>query len=113
ESVNNKPKKNLLDERIKLCFTSNDYREKTQKINRMLAKRYGDHPALLMWHVSNEYGGECHCDRCQVAFRNWLRNKYNYDLKELNDAWWTPFWSHTYTDWSQIDSTSPIRENRV
>jgi len=111
--VNEYRQKHLHGGRHNHCFTSNVYREKTQKINRMLAKRYGDHPALLMWHVSNEYGGECHCDRCQVAFRNWLRNKYNYDLKELNDAWWTPFWSHTYTDWSQIDSPSPIGENGV
>ncbi|MDI5787720.1 beta-galactosidase [Bacillus licheniformis] len=26
-----------------------------------------------MWHVSNEYGGECHCDQCQHAFRDWLK----------------------------------------
>lgn len=46
------------------CFTSEIYREKTQKMNRLLAERYGDHPALLMWHISNEYGGECHCKNC-------------------------------------------------
>lgn len=95
------------------CFTSPVYRQKTKKINRMLAERYGKHPALLMWHVSNEYGGECHCDFCQEAFRNWLKEKYNNDLKALNDAWWGPFWSHTFTDWSQIESPSPIGENAV
>ena len=26
--------------------------------------RYGDHPALAMWHVHNEYGTACHCDHC-------------------------------------------------
>src|SRR5690606_39969473 len=49
--------------------SSDLYREKTQQINRLLAERYKDHPALIMWHVSNEYGGECHCDLCQEAFR--------------------------------------------
>ena len=39
------------------CYTSPVYREKTQIINRKLAERYKDHPALLAWHVSNEYGG--------------------------------------------------------
>lgn len=95
------------------CFTSEVYREKTQKMNRMLAERYGKHPALLMWHVSNEYGGECHCDHCQNAFRNWLKEKYNHDLNSLNEAWWGPFWSHSYNDWSQIESPSPIGENAV
>jgi beta-galactosidase len=95
------------------CFTSPVYREKTQKINRLLAERYGNHPALLMWHISNEYGGECHCDLCQDAFRGWLKKKYNNDLKSLNDAWWGPFWSHTFTDWSQIESPSSIGESMV
>jgi beta-galactosidase len=95
------------------CFTSPVYREKTQNINTLLAERYGNHPALLMWHISNEYGGECHCDLCQTDFRNWLKNKYSHDLKALNDAWWGPFWSHTFTDWSQIESPSPIGENAV
>ncbi|MEH7416200.1 beta-galactosidase [Neobacillus drentensis] len=95
------------------CFTSEVYREKTQKMNRLLAERYGSHPALLMWHISNEYGGECHCDKCQAAFRDWLKEKYKNDLKALNDAWWGPFWSHTYSDWHQIESPSPIGESMV
>jgi beta-galactosidase len=95
------------------CFTSPVYREKTQEMNRLLAERYGNHPALLMWHISNEYGGECHCNYCQSAFRTWLKEKYNDNLKSLNDAWWGPFWSHTYNDWSQIESPSPIGENMV
>ena len=95
------------------CFTSPLYREKTAKMNRLLAERYGKHPALLMWHISNEYGGECHCERCQDAFRSWLKNKYEDNLKALNDSWWGPFWSHTFSDWSQIESPSPIGENMV
>ena len=26
-----------------------------------LAERYGEHPALALWHVSNEYGCQCRC----------------------------------------------------
>ena len=65
-------KRNLHGERHNHCYTSPIYREKVQIINRKLAERYRDHPALLVWHVSNEYGGECHCELCQEAFRNWL-----------------------------------------
>lgn len=95
------------------CFTSPVYRSKTQEMNRLLAERYGNHPALMMWHVSNEYGGECHCDLCQTAFRDWLKEKYHNNLDKLNHAWWGPFWSHTFSDWSQIESPSPIGENAV
>lgn len=111
--VNGSRVKQLHGGRHNHCFTSEVYREKTQQMNRLLAERYGNHPGLLMWHISNEYGGECHCNKCQNAFRNWLKEKYNHDLKALNDAWWGPFWSHTFSDWSQIESPSPIGENAV
>ncbi len=111
--VNGSRVKQLHGGRHNHCFTSGVYREKTQQMNRLLAERYGNHPALVMWHISNEYGGECHCDQCQEAFRTWLKDKYNNDLKALNDSWWGPFWSHTFSDWSQIESPSPIGENAV
>lgn len=95
------------------CYTSPVYREKTRLINQKLAERYKDHPALLAWHVSNEYGGECHCELCQQAFREWLKKKYDNDLDKLNRAWWTGFWSHTYTDWDQIQSPAPHGEGSI
>jgi beta-galactosidase len=84
------------------CYTSTVYREKVAIINTKLAERYRQHPALGIWHVSNEYGGECHCDLCKRAFRLWLERKHG-TLDRLNRAWWTAFWSHTYTTWEQID----------
>lgn len=95
------------------CYTSPLYREKVQRIDSALAERYDSHPALLAWHLSNEYGGECHCDLCQEAFRSWLRNKYHDSLDELNREWWSAFWSHTITDWSQISSPAPHGETSV
>lgn len=95
------------------CLTSPLYREKVRNINRILAERYGKHPALKMWHISNEYGGECHCELCQEAFREWLKNYYCNDLDELNRCWWTGFWSHNITDWSQINSPKSRGENHV
>lgn len=105
--------RNLHGARHNHCYTSPIYREKTSIINRKLAERYKDHPALLVWHISNEYGGECHCDLCQEAFRLWLKQKYNNDLDQLNRAWWNSFWSHTYSDWSQIESPAPHGETLV
>src|SRR5699024_2309652 len=64
--------------------------------------------------ISNEIGGNdhqsaCWCPKCQAAFRQWLREKYG-TLENLNHAWWTAFWSHTYTSWEQIHAPSPAGE---
>jgi len=88
------------------CRTSPLYREKCQIINRELAERYKDHPALLVWHASNEYnGGDCHCELCYAAFRDWLRERYDNDIDRLNQAYWSSFWSHTFPDWDYIVPT--------
>lgn len=84
------------------CWSSPVYREKVIQINTKLAERYKNHPALGMWHISNEFGGSCFCDRCLSAFRRWLEQKYG-TLGTVNKNWWTAFWNHTYTDWDQID----------
>lgn len=84
------------------CMTSPRYREKVQIMNRKLAERYGKHPNLVLWHISNEYSGECHCELCYQAFQDYLKQKFNGDLDRLNHEWWTTFWSHRYTSWDQI-----------
>ena len=106
-------RKQLWGDRHNHCYTSPAFRAKAKAINAKLAERYGKHPNLAMWHVNNEYGGECHCGLCQDAFRAWLRDRYGGDLKRLNHAYWSTFWSHTLTDWSQLQSPSPIGETSV
>lgn len=110
--TNEKREKMLQGGRHNHCFSSPVYREKVGIINKKLAERYGNHPALYMWHISNEYSGECHCDYCQENFRTWLKEKYT-TLKALNDAWWGPFWSHAYSEWSEIESPSSLGETMV
>ncbi len=104
--------RNLHGGRHNHCYTSPVYREKTRIMNEKLAERYAYHPAVIGWHISNEYGGECHCELCQAAFRDWLKDRYG-TLEALNGAWWTTFWSHTYTDWGQIESPAPHGERMV
>jgi len=91
------------------CLSSPVYRRKVNEINLALAQRYAHHPAVIGWHISNEYSGECHCSRCQSDFRVWLQQRYQ-TLQQLNEAWWSDFWSHTYSDWSQIESPAPQGE---
>ena len=96
-------------ERHNHCLTSPVYREKVRQIDTALARRYASHKDILMWHIGNEFGGDCRCPLCAEAFREWLRNKYG-TLEELNRRWWTGFWSQRYTDWSQIEPPSPMGE---
>lgn len=102
----------LFGERHNHCYTSPVYREKTALMNRNLAERYGRHPAVMLWHISNEFGGACWCPLCAGAFRSWLRGRYG-SLEALNLAWWNAFWSHTYSDWDEIDPPSPLGEPGV
>ncbi len=95
--------------------TSPIFREHALRLVRALAERYGDHPAIIAWHISNELG--CHnlydhSDDAARAFRVWLRGRYG-TLDALNDAWGTAFWSQRYTEWDQIlpPRTAPTHRN--
>jgi beta-galactosidase len=91
--------------RATYCPSSPEYRAAAAGITEQLARRYGDHPAVVLWHVHNEYGapiGACYCDRCGVEFRGWLVDRYG-SLEALNHAWGTAFWGQTYWDWDEIE----------
>lgn len=86
------------------CPHSADYRRYALRITEKLADRYKGHPALVMWHVDNEYGchiSECYCDASAAAFRLWLKDRYK-TIDKLNFAWGTSFWGQTYFDWEEI-----------
>ncbi|MDO5344439.1 MAG: beta-galactosidase [Lachnospiraceae bacterium] len=104
--------RNLFGGRHNHCYTSPVYREKTAIINKKLAERLGNHPGVILWHISNEYSGECHCPLCQKAFQGWLKEKYG-TIEELNRRWYTVFWSHTYQSFEQIESPSSRGESAL
>ena len=35
------------------CYTSPIYREKVRIINKKLAEKFGEHPGVIAWHISN------------------------------------------------------------
>lgn len=96
------------------CYTSPVYREKVRIINKKLAEKFGAHPGVIAWHISNEYGGpyDCYCPLCQEKFRQWLKERYQ-DIDKLNRAWATTFWSHIYNSFDQIEAPSPRGEEAV
>lgn len=91
------------------CPNSPTYRKYSVRMAGKLAERYKDHPGLLIWHVSNEYGGYCYCDNCAAGFRNWLKERYG-TMHALNKAWNTRFWGHTFYDWEDIVPPSELSE---
>ena len=95
------------------CPTSPVYREKVRAINEQLARRYGNNPTVIAWHISNEYSGQCHCPLCQKAFQEYLKEKFHGDIGELNRAYWTTFWSHTYDRFDQIEPPGALTETGI
>ncbi|MFA9557704.1 beta-galactosidase [Evansella sp. AB-rgal1] len=83
------------------CPNSPTYRKYAEKMASKLGERYKDHPAIILWHVSNEYGGYCYCENCEESFRTWLAKKYG-SLENVNKAWNTRFWGHTFYEWNEI-----------
>ncbi|TDC76074.1 beta-galactosidase [Micromonospora sp. KC606] len=97
------------------CPSSPIFRERSLALVEAVATRYAAHPAVVMWHVSNELGCHnvhCYCDVTAEAFRRWLRERYG-DLGTLNAAWGTTFWSQRYHDWAEINPprTAPTFAN--
>ena len=93
-----------LGSRRHICPHNVTYREHAARLVTQLAHRYGNHPALKLWHIDNEYAchvGECFCETSAQAFRQWLRARYG-TLEALNAAWGTTFWSQQYGDWQEI-----------
>ncbi|CAD5995556.1 beta-galactosidase [Agreia sp. COWG] len=88
------------------CPSSPAYREHALALVEKVAERYGAHPAVRLWHVSNEIGchnAHCYCDTSAAAFREWLRARYE-SVDAVNDAWGTSFWSQRYASWEHIQT---------
>ncbi len=90
------------------CPSSPTYRRLASRLVTMLANRYGSHPAVVLWHVNNEYGchvSHCYCDVSATAFRAWLQAKYG-TIESLNDTWGTAFWSQHYSSFDEVRTPS-------
>ncbi|WP_026554667.1 beta-galactosidase [Arthrobacter sp. 35W] len=100
------------------CFSSPVFRAYALKLTRAMAERYGNHPAVRLWHVSNEYGdhvARCWCDASGMHFRGWLKSKYS-SIEALNEAWGTSCWGQHYLDFEAIEpprtATGPINSTQ-
>ncbi len=86
------------------CPSSPVFRREAMRLVAAVVQRYGSHPAVAMWHVSNELGCHnalCYCDESARAFRRWLSARY-HDIESLNDAWGAASWSQRYSSWDDV-----------
>ena len=83
------------------CPNSPTYEKYSVRLAKKIAERYRDYNNIVAWHISNEFGGECYCENCEKAFRVWLKKKYQ-TIENVNRAWNTAFWGHTFYDWDEI-----------
>jgi beta-galactosidase len=87
--------------RREYCPNNPLYYQHTERIVTQMADHFKDNPAVIGWQIDNEFGDRCFCDNCKTEFHKWLQRRYK-TLENLNEKWGTVFWSHIYTDWSQI-----------
>lgn len=94
-------RRHVFGQRHNFCSNSKNYQVLASKLVKKIVSRYYKNPHIKVWHVNNEYGGNCYCDNCQNAFRDWLKYKYK-NLETLNKAWNMNVWSHRIYDWDEI-----------
>lgn len=46
------------------------FRKKVETVVTKLHEAVGEHPGVILWHISNELGGECYCPLCVKRFQN-------------------------------------------
>lgn len=91
------------------CPSSPAYKKYSVLLASKIAERYKNYDNIVAWHISNEYGGVCYCENCEKNFRIWLKQRYK-TLENLNKAWNTNFWSHTFYDWDEIVAPNLLTE---
>lgn len=88
------------------CFNSEVFYKYSEKIIRELANHYKDEKNIVAWQIDNEFGhegsDECYCPKCHRAFQEFLRNKFNNSIDELNKTYGTTFWSQEYNSFEEI-----------
>jgi len=90
--------------RLGWCPSSPVYREYALRVVEQLAAHVAGHPAVAMWHVSNEFGGgnaRCHCPVSAAHFRHWVQAKYG-DIAAVSAVWGMAFWGNNYSSFEEI-----------
>ncbi len=107
--VDYKGRKRKFGGRHNSCPSSPTYRMYAERLAGKLAAHYSNQKNIIAWHISNEFGGECYCENCEKAFRKWVSEKYK-TIYNVNKAWNTSFWGHTFYDFDEIVAPNELSE---
>lgn len=84
-------------------FSSPLYRKLSYRMIEQLAKHYGNDPRIIGWQLDNEPAVQFDYNAAaQQGFRDFLRKKYTGNIRLLNEAWGTSFWSEVYASFDEI-----------
>lgn len=84
-------------------FASPVYRKLAYRMIEELARYYGNDSRIIGWQLDNEPAVQFDYNQAaEEAFREFLKEKYHYNIQELNAAWGTAFWSEVYSRFEEI-----------
>ena len=84
-------------------FASPVYRKLAYRMIEELARHYGNDSRIIGWQLDNEPAAQFDYNQAaEEAFREFLKEKYHYNIQELNVAWGTAFWSEVYSRFEEI-----------
>lgn len=90
--------------------TSPVLRHHSRRITKAMAEHYKDNPYVIGWQTDNELNttvSESFSDSAALAFRNFLRHKYQ-SIDDLNFAWGGHFWATAYDNFDQVVLPMPM-----
>lgn len=87
------------------CFSSKEFWKASERIVTTMAKRYGNHPAIIGWQVDNEPGHEgsdlSYSRSSLKRYRKWLKSKYK-SIQNLNYTWGNVFWGSVFNNFEEV-----------
>lgn len=80
-----------------------DYRRYCERIIRKMMEHFAQHPAIIGFQVDNEVEGRRVDNQDYFeGFRDWIRQEFNGDLKELNRRWGLNYWGMNINTWDEF-----------
>lgn len=80
-----------------------DYRRYSERIIRKMMEHFAQHPAIIGYQVDNEVEGRRIGNRDYFeGFRDWIREEFHGDLKELNRRWGLNYWGMNINRWEEF-----------
>lgn len=87
-----------------ICLDTPIYRKKAFEFMQRAVAHFAKSDAVIAWMIWNEPAAyPCYCTHTLSRFQEWLRDKYEGDLGELNRLWSTEH-PIDYRDWSEVQA---------